>query len=364
MIDWLRQRRRRGPTTGVVVAALFFGGTRVVAQQSGSQQVGVRGSVITGQDSLAVIRSRVDSLLGVLARTSASAEYAQARETMLELLRDAAFGGGGGTSRLFVSASISNAFQRDPDSGMRMLSAIMPKGWLGFTLDAYSTEQLSEDGQVLRYAQYPSVVAVEPNSPAERAGIVVQDTVVAFNDMDLRNGAINLTQLEEPGRVLKVQIIRDGQSRTFSMHVEAAPPGYAQNRLRKTDSLVADLVATSVPSSPRIGPLMPPPSVVNSLVFVVPVPGAWGASLMELNSESGKPFGATAGLLVNSADSGTPAFKMGLRQWDVILQVDKRPITTYDDFRMALRQHPSDKPIEMLVLRDHTKKVLALNPGG
>jgi S1-C subfamily serine protease len=355
--------RQLGLGALALAAPLLLSSARLVAQQMAAQQVGTHGA-ITAQDSLPVFHTRIDSLLGVLNRaTVMSPQSVQALAMMQELLTAAAIAGGGQVSKLFVSGSISNAYLHNPADGTRFLATILPKGWLGVTLDAYGTEQLTDNGFIVRYTQYPAVFAVEPNSPAGVAGILVRDTVIAFNDADLRGGAINLTQLEQPGKVLKVQVVRAGQSRVFTIRIETAPSEYAQARLKSLDSLTRELVAASPPTADPNRVLAPAPS--GRVGFVLPnvAPGAWGATLQELNPERGKPFGEPKGLLVTSADSATLAFRMvGLRQWDVVLQIDKRPVASYDDFQIALRQHPAGQPIELLISREHKRKTLKLDP--
>ena len=198
--------------------------------------------------------------------------------------------------------------------------------------------------------------------------MAVGDSVVAFNDLDLRSAALNLTQLEQPGKSLKIQIVRDGQTKVFPLLIEAAPPEYAQARLRDLDSVTRALVA----ASPAALDMARPQTAVMQFRVTTPGPGVvlpgavngfWGASLQDLNPDRGKPFGESKGLLVTLADSATPAFRMGLRQWDVVLQVDKRPVASFNDLKNVLGHHPAGQPIEVLISRDHKHKTLKIDPG-
>jgi hypothetical protein len=118
---------------------------------------------------------------------------------------------------------------------------VVPQGTLGFTADAYNRRWYSGVGQYVQYFEYPMIVAIEANSPASRAGVRFGDSVLAYNGLDLRRQAINLTQLLTPGRDVSVRLRRDGESRDVIVTVDKAPERLmAERRAEATDMMAAE----------------------------------------------------------------------------------------------------------------------------
>ena len=75
----------------------------------------------------------------------------------------------------------------------------------------------------VRYFDYPSIVSVDQNSPAQRAGIVPGDTLVAYDGVNVVNHLFNLTQMLTPDRKLAVTVRRGGENKDYSVIVGRAP---------------------------------------------------------------------------------------------------------------------------------------------
>lgn len=66
------------------------------------------------------------------------------------------------------------------------------------------------------------------------------------------------------------------------------------------------------------------------------------------------------GVVITSIQPGSPAQEAGLRQRDVIRQVDRKPIRDLSDFRNAVANVEKDKPVLFLVRRGETSIFLTL----
>ena len=102
-----------------------------------------------------------------------------------------------------------------------------PRGYLGVTFEAGqpAIDDVRDGELYIRFVQYPQIALVEPNSPAERAGILVGDTLVELNGTDVRK-EISLTRLLVPDARVSVRVRRDGDARNIRVIVGEAPQYY------------------------------------------------------------------------------------------------------------------------------------------
>jgi hypothetical protein len=62
----------------------------------------------------------------------------------------------------------------------------VPKGWIGINAQGPKTELWGPNNHFLQYLDYPAIVAVDPDSPAQRAGIVPGDVLIGYDGVDVR----------------------------------------------------------------------------------------------------------------------------------------------------------------------------------
>jgi serine protease Do len=94
------------------------------------------------------------------------------------------------------------------------------RGYLGVKLDVRFNEQQAESLGLPRLAG-TRVTGVEPNSPAERADMKVNDVILEFNGVRVERDAhlISLVKLTEVGRRVELVIYRDGQAIRKSVEI-------------------------------------------------------------------------------------------------------------------------------------------------
>jgi serine protease Do len=87
------------------------------------------------------------------------------------------------------------------------------RGYLGVKLDVRFNEQQAESLGLPRLVG-TRVTGIEPNSPAERAGLKVNDVILEFNSVRVERDThlIGLVKLTEVGRRVDLVIFRDGQT--------------------------------------------------------------------------------------------------------------------------------------------------------
>ncbi len=108
------------------------------------------------------------------------------------------------------------------------------RGWLGVNLQAVTKEfadslGLAKEGGAL-------IAAVEPKSPAEKAGLKAGDVVLSVGGKpikDTRDLARNVGMVK-PGSKLDLAVWRDGKEKTLTVAVEQAP-GQPQQRLARNE---------------------------------------------------------------------------------------------------------------------------------
>jgi S1-C subfamily serine protease len=227
-----------------------------------------------------------------------------------------------------------------------------------------------ENGElVVRYLSYPRVVSVDPSSPAQIAGIVSNDTLLAYDGRDVRENDINLNQLLRPAARVTVRLRRDGRTREVPVTIAEAPSRVA---MRRTDE-VRDGSATLVPMPDVSFPRVPQPTMVGSMarasaragtvapgapqapfVFNFTVNGVAGAQLATVSEGLGKRIGVSGGVLVTSAPPGSPASESGLEDGDVIVKVANQAVRTVLDVRRAVGavNENGQRAVELELLRD------------
>src|SRR5688500_5345694 len=90
-----------------------------------------------------------------------------------------------------------------------------PTGWLGVHYSAEAKIDESGEGLRISYNSYPVIEAIEPGSPAERAGLQVGDTLLSFNGHDFVNRGVPMARLLRPGERLAI-LLKRNRRRTVS----------------------------------------------------------------------------------------------------------------------------------------------------
>jgi hypothetical protein len=218
-----------------------------------------------------------------------------------------------------------------------------PRGWLGIVVSGAAREPWVENGELLiRYLTHPEIVSVEPSSPAERAGLVPSDTLIAYDGKDVTEGDISVTRLLKPNARVLVRIRRDGRMRDVPVRIADAP----QRITIRVDEMMSGGVPNAIaerPAFPRL-PAPPAAALAPRAPRAISV-GAYGprgpvvldgpqsavvagAQLNTVTPGLARSIRVNRGVIVASAPIGSPAAESGLVDGDVIVKVGGQSVST------------------------------------
>lgn len=204
------------------------------------------------------------------------------------------------------------------------------RGWLGVGLSEASAEEMGAVGGVGVGASGVMVKAVEPESPAAKAGIVDGDIIVSFdgkpvNEQRLRNNIA----ISEPGTRAVLSVARDGKTR--------------------------DITVT-------LGDLAQATATARGNVYVRPL-GAMVRSYSALTRQQqqmvlgirvgsrGKMPSDMAGATILDIEPDSP-FVSNLQAGDLVVAVDGKDVATAEDFAKALERINLREGVRLNIIRN------------
>jgi S1-C subfamily serine protease len=236
-------------------------------------------------------------------------------------------------------------------------------GYIGVLWSANVHVEKQKNGEALwTFHDYPQVEAVERESPAERAGILAGDMILAFNGKDLRAGRIPMNSLLRPGSTVAVRLTRDSRTRSVDVKVEQRPRVSIRTPRPPVPPDPADFEWKFETPEP-VEPVSPPG------VALAPTPGAFGllghatvgAEMIALDETLGEPYGTEHGLLVIRVGPGTPAARAGIQKGDVLVGIDGRELRSVAGLIRAVeRARKAEKSVRIELVRKREHRVVAM----
>jgi membrane-associated protease RseP (regulator of RpoE activity) len=330
----------------LVVGALHEGRAQVVAVPARPVKDSVFVKMITTHgDSVRVVRISSDSIRELLRAWEMEPLLSHQSKMMSRELDALAakiranFGNGG-----------PGIIITDGPDGFRQLASGFARGWIGITTGGVHNDR----GEFVQYLDYPPILSVERKSPAQLAGIVPGDTLIAYDGQDVVAHAINKAQLLTPDKRIAVTVRRDGEDRAFMVTVARAPGSVFSRRMWEGD-------VPPPPDAPRgdkffdmpIGPAMRG----QILLFAT---GVFGANVSNVGPELSKKLMIEQGILVNEVPEDSPASRIGLKVGDVIVAVAGEPVTRVEEVRKLAAMRGDGRPLELKVIRDKKSRTLTV----
>ena len=197
------------------------------------------------------------------------------------------------------------------------------RGMLGVTIQSVDADLASSLN--LPAARGAIVTSVAGGGPAERAGIKRGDVITAINKQPVNdnNSLRNLVASMPPGSNVEVTALRSGRDQNFTVALAELPD-------REQPANTEESSSNNGTGNQR-----------------------FGLSVQPLTAEAASRFGLDAddqGLLVTKVDPAGSAANAGIRQGDLIQEVNRQPVKTVTEFSAAIAQSGA-KPALVLVKR-------------
>ncbi len=234
-------------------------------------------------------------------------------------INTAIFGNGGGNSGIGFAIPINLAKQLVPDLETK---GHVTRGWLGVTIQRMTTELAKSLG--LDEPDGALVADVTPDSPADKGGLERGDVIVGYDGHTVKENADLplLVANTKAGAKVSIDVVRAGKTRALTVEI-------------------AKLDDPAVVSGPE---------ATNR--------GKWGMALRALTPEERDRMRlkASEGILVAGVRPDSPAADAGVRRGDVILEVNRTPVKTVDEFKEAIAPAAAmaeDNPSLLLLRRSN-----------
>jgi serine protease Do len=206
------------------------------------------------------------------------------------------------------------------------------RGRIGVSVAAVPRENFEELG--LRSRTGAVVSSVLPNSAAGKAGMEPGDVIVEYNGRPVpnRDDLVKMVVATKPGTSVPVKILREKKEKTVTVTVEQL-----------------DLDAETQSVQTRRGN-----NNQNNDTGEQQGSG-FGITVSNLSPQIARrlqlPSNRTTGALVTDVDQDGPAASSGMRTGDVILQINRKPVSNAADAARELQAVPSGRLAQILLWR-------------
>lgn len=188
------------------------------------------------------------------------------------------------------------------------------------------------------------ITRVEPDSPADKAGLKVGDVVLSYDGQNIEGMEQFRRMIRETpvGRHAVLGIFRNGAPQNLTVVIGAMKPhvftmpGPGQLEINPSEGGPPEVV---VPDLPKIFP------GAKSVVL--------GVETEPLSQQLAQYFGVDRGVLIRTVLPGTPAEKAGLHAGDVVTKADDVEITSPGKLSVAVRAAFADhRALTLRVVRN------------
>src|SRR6266545_2435063 len=205
------------------------------------------------------------------------------------------------------------------------------RGWLGIGIQEVTAELAAKFG--IKETDGILVNDVFENEPAARAGLKPGDIIAKVDGrrIETPTGLSRSVAGLSPGTKVELEIIRNGERRPLTVDLGE----------RKEETIVA-----SIPSPP------PQPEV------------RLGLNVQDLTPDLAEKFKIKdqRGVLISKIDPGSVAQEQGLREGDLIKEVNRQLVTSAEEFKTAVAQTKTGDSVLLRVVRENRAFYSVLSP--
>jgi serine protease Do len=201
------------------------------------------------------------------------------------------------------------------------------RGYLGVNVQAI-TPDLAKSLN-LRDTKGALVADVMRNGPAETAGVKRGDVIVSFDGKDVAEvgNLPTLVAATPVDKTVSMKVLRNGSEQSLSVKVGRMPGDRAEATGRTE-----------------------------------PTQGKWGLALRDLDARTAQRVGVAPGdgVLVVGVEPGSAAERAGVRQGDVILEVNRHKVTSVADAQAEAKKNEGGGPLLLFLKRGEASLFAAL----
>ena len=207
-------------------------------------------------------------------------------------------------------------------------------GYLGISMNDVTPENAQFFN--LKDATGAIVAQVTPDSPAAQAGIKSGDVIDQLNGHKIIDGSalqVAVSQ-DQPGQTIQLGILRNGTPMTLSVKV---------GEYRKPGAEVAENTSGAAPANT----------------------GKLGLAVDDLDSAARQQLNVPAevkGAAIAQVRPGSAADNAGLQPGDVVLEVNRKPVVSAEQFASAVHANPAGKDLLLLVWEKGNASFRVLHP--
>lgn len=205
------------------------------------------------------------------------------------------------------------------------------RGYLGVTLQPVDSNLAKAFG--LDRVEGALVADVQQNSPADKIGLKAGDIIMKFNQKPVSSGAALRTAISllKPGTKATLTVLREGKTEDYTVELGNFPQ--------------AKPVAAATPTPPQTN--------------------TYGFSVDALTPEIARQLGnqSLEGVVITHVDPNSLGALAGLKQGAIIVAINKKPITSVEQFNQELKNTPQDKPVLFLIRQGEFTKFVSIKIG-
>ena len=201
------------------------------------------------------------------------------------------------------------------------------RGWLGVMIQKITPELMEK--LHLKDQKGALVADVTPDGPADKAGIKRGDVIIRYDGKEIRhmNELPYMVGCTPPGKRVKVDVLRKGKVMSFTV------------KIGKLKEKGEEMAQVETEKGIRLG-----------------------MRVEDITPELAKRFGIEGkeGVVVVDVMPHSPAYEAGIREGDIILEIDQSPIKDLSDFVNKIRGYKKGDIILFLINRQGNTLYLTL----
>jgi serine protease Do len=209
------------------------------------------------------------------------------------------------------------------------------RGWLGVSIQDLTPELATQFG--IGDTKGVLVSDIMDDSPAKKAGVERADVIVEFDGkpMDSPTHLRNAVAQTPIGKKVSLKVIRDKKPKTLDVTIAEQPKSVAQA------------------GSEDNGDVTAPVGVLSDL------------EVRELTDELAGRYGLKSterGVVITRVKSGSTAEEMGVREGDIVVEVNRKAVTSLKTYERIVSGLAKDQAVLLLLKRQGRTMYLTLRP--